>query len=107
MRISWLLGLSLLLSFLLLACTDSGDDVWTIDAPAGRGHGLWTDDCFTDESCDDCLIAELLAGTELEPGPRGCQQSDWDPTYTYCDVKVVSGEHAGQSGWVNEKFIDK
>ncbi|HEM61713.1 MAG TPA: hypothetical protein ENO24_05445 [Chloroflexi bacterium] len=107
MTIRRLLGFSLLLAFLLLACTDSGDDAWTVDAPPGRTHGLFTEGCLTDESCWDCGIADLPAGTKLEPGPRGCQQTEWDPSYVYCHVQVVSGDYEGEWGWVNQKFINK
>ena len=81
---------------------------WTLNAPAGRSHGLWTEDALTSEdSCPGCLLGELLSGTKLRPAWRGCLTSTWDASYRYCHVQVLSGDLEGQYGWVNEDFIRK
>lgn len=82
-------------------------EVWTLIAPEGRGHALFTEDCLTDESCPDCLLGELPAGTRMEPAGGGCHVTTWDASYSYCNVLVLDGELAGTYGWVNEKFIQK
>ena len=85
----------------------SGEKIWTIDAPAGWSHGLFTDDCLTDESCPDCVIGDLAASTQLKPAWKGCQTAAWDAGYRFCHVRVLSGDYEGEYGWVNEDFIDK
>lgn len=85
-----------------------GDVTWTLEAPAGRSHGLWTEDALTSEnSCPGCLIGELKSGTKLRPVWPECKTSSWDSSYRYCHVLVLSGVLEGEFGWVNEDFVRK
>jgi len=81
--------------------------VWVLEVPHSATQGLWTVDVLTDEQCWDCSMGDLESGILLRPGPGGCQASEWDPTYVYCNVEVLSGDLAGQWGWVNETHIAK
>jgi len=110
-----LLAIALFLS-LTLACTGSSANseeeerssgFWSLIAPEGFSHALFSEDCLTDEQCWDCALADLEGGTKLRPLSGGCQRTTWDRSYIYCEVQVVGGDLHGATGWVNEKFMDK
>ncbi len=90
-------------------------EVWSIDCPYHRSHGLWSDKCLTDEF-DAELIAELSGGTGVAPAGQGCHRAQWDTgnpdihpggPYIYCHVRVLDGPSEGKIGWVKEDFIEK
>lgn len=90
--------------------------IWTLEAPGGLTHALFTEDALIDESCLDCVLGDLPGGTKLSPAEGGCQQASWDTgdpeihpggPYIYCHVLVLDGDLAGTFGWVNQNFIAK
>ncbi|MGB3903473.1 MAG: hypothetical protein WBB22_00980 [Anaerolineae bacterium] len=97
----------------ILACggtekaTPSDQIRWEIEAPEGSTRTLFTKEALTDESCWDCVIGDLVRATLLEPGSGGCQRAMWDPGFSYCHVKVLTGDLAGKFGWVNINAIEK
>ena len=81
--------------------------VWTLTVPSGGTQGLWTEEALQDESCWDCIIGDLTRGTTFTPLSPGCRRAEWDESFSYCHVRVLSGELADRDGWVNEQFIEK
>lgn len=81
------------------------DIIWVVDLPEGFVANLFTDEALTNESCWDCVIGDLQPGTELAPRWEGCQRAEWDASYTYCHVKVLTGDLAGKLGWVNANHV--
>jgi len=111
-----LVVLAMVPGLLLMGCGQGGTEppsltpttiVWILQAPKGREHGLWTKEALTDESCANCLLGGLPAGTKLAPANEGCLQAAWDTSYVYCHVQVLDGDLAGSYGWVNQEFIKR
>jgi len=89
------------------ADTSETEIVWEVEVPEGLVRTLFTEEVLTDESCLDCVIGDLERATKLEPRWRGCERAKWDPGFSYCHVKVLTGDLAGKVGWVNIDCIEK
>lgn len=82
--------------------------IWILKAPAGATHILFCEEILTTEDIEwDCALGDLSGGTKLTPAEEGCQQTTWDISYTYCHVRVLDGDLAGNEGWVNQEFIKR
>lgn len=90
-------------------------EVWMIKGATSRSHGLWSEECLTDEFGAK-LITQLHGGTRITPAGQGCHRAEWDTgdpaihpggPYVYCHVRVLDGRSEGEIGWVKEDFIDK
>jgi hypothetical protein len=83
--------------------------LWEIEAEEGASQALFTRDVLTRESCEDCVVGPLQPATILRPMPDGCEQAAWDPgsEWTYCHVEVLTGDLAGEYGWVNASHVGK